>query len=148
MAGAAVLLLAGHRSDTQAQTFNDAIQGALDGGGGGACNGLKGGPFQGSLNSICASPHPVPEGRARGYTLRDYDVVRRAIYSNPNNGLNAEGSGVNGFVAGLCRRVQEGLQVLSDDLMGHGVLGDARPVDHLVKGHGPHVGARRRPGQG
>ena len=34
MAGAAVLLLAGHRSDTQAQTFNDAIQGALDGGAG------------------------------------------------------------------------------------------------------------------
>jgi hypothetical protein len=61
-------------------------------------NGLKGGPFQGSLNSICANPYPVPEGRARGYTLRDYDVVRRAIYSNPNNGLNAEGSGVNGFV--------------------------------------------------
>jgi hypothetical protein len=88
----------GHRSDAQAQTFNDVIQGALDGGGGGACNGLKGGPFQGSLNSICASPYPVPEGRARGYTLRDYDVVRRAIYSNPNNGLNAEGSGVNGFV--------------------------------------------------
>jgi hypothetical protein len=26
------------------------------------------------------------------------DVVRRAIYSNPNNRLNAEGSGVNGFV--------------------------------------------------
>jgi hypothetical protein len=40
----------------------------------------------------------VPEGRARGYILRDYDVVRWAIYSNPNNGLNAEGSGVNGFV--------------------------------------------------
>jgi len=98
VAGAAVLLLPGRRSDAQAQTFNDAIQGALDGGGGGACNGLKGGPFQGSLNSICASPYPVPEGRARGYTLRDYDVVRRAIYSNPNNGLNAEGSGVNGFV--------------------------------------------------
>jgi hypothetical protein len=98
VAGAAVLLLAGHRSDTQAQTFNDAIQGALDGSGGGACNGLKGGPFQGSLNSICASPYPVPEGRARGYILRDYDVVRWAIYSNPNNGLNAEGSGVNGFV--------------------------------------------------
>jgi len=91
VAGAAVLLLAGHRSDTQAQTFNDAIQGALDGGGGGACNGLK--AFQGSPNSICASPHPVPEGRARGYTLRDYDVVRRAIYSNPNNGGLRDGTG-------------------------------------------------------
>ena len=54
VAGAAVaaLLLAGAGSYAQAQTFNDAIQGALDGGGGRACNGLKGGPFQGSLNSI------------------------------------------------------------------------------------------------
>ena len=93
VAAVAALVLAGSSSDAQAQTFNDAIQGALDGSGGGACNGLKGGPFQGSLNSICASPYPVPEGRARGYTLRDYDVVRRAIYSNPNNGGLRDGTG-------------------------------------------------------
>ena len=49
--------LAEPRSDAHAQTFNDAIQGALDGapGSGTACNGLKG-PFQGSLNSICTAP--------------------------------------------------------------------------------------------
>ena len=45
--------------------------------------------------------------------------------------------------AGLCHRLQEGLQVLGDDLMEHGVLGVAGPVE----GHGPHVGARRRPRQ-
>ena len=97
MAGAAVLLLPGHRSDAQAQTFNDAIQGALDGGGGGACNGLKGGPFQGSLNSICASPYPAPEGRARGYTLR----LRRGALGDlfePEQRAQRRGVGVNGFI--------------------------------------------------
>ena len=32
--------------------------------------------------------------------------------------------------------------MLGDDLMEHGVLGVAGPVDHLLEGHGPHVGAR------
>jgi hypothetical protein len=45
VAGAAVLLLPGHTSDAQAQTFNDAIQGALDGGGGGACKWAQGRPL-------------------------------------------------------------------------------------------------------
>ena len=45
--------------------------------------------------------------------------------------------------AGLCHRLQEGLQVFGDDLMEHGVLGVAGPVES----HGPHLGARRRPGQ-
>jgi hypothetical protein len=50
-------------------------------------------------------------------------------------------------VAGLCHRAQEGLQVLGDDLMEHGVLGVAGPVDRSLEGHGPQVGSGRRPGQ-
>jgi hypothetical protein len=50
-------------------------------------------------------------------------------------------------VAGLRRRAQEGFQVLGDDLMEHGVLGVAGPVDRSLEGHGPQVGSRRRPGQ-
>ncbi len=50
-------------------------------------------------------------------------------------------------VAGLRHRAQEDLQVLGDDLMEHGVLGVAGPVDHLLEGYGPQVGSRRRPGQ-
>ena len=38
------------------------------------------------------------------------------------------------------RRAQEGLQVLGDDLMEHGVLGVAGPVDRSLEGHGPQVG--------
>jgi hypothetical protein len=52
-----------------------------------------------------------------------------------------------GSVAGLRRRTQEGLQVLGDDLMEHGVLGVAGPVDRSLEGHGPQVGSGRRPGQ-
>jgi len=52
-----------------------------------------------------------------------------------------------GSVAGLRRRTQEGLQVLGDDLMEHGVLGVTGPVDLSLKGHVPQVGSRRRPGQ-
>lgn len=42
-------------------------------------------------------------------------------------------------VAGLRRRAQEGFQVLGDDLMEHGVLGVAGPVDRSLEGHGPQV---------
>jgi hypothetical protein len=52
-----------------------------------------------------------------------------------------------GSVAGRRHRLQEGLQVLGDDLMEHGVLGVAGPVGRSLEGHGPQVGARRRPGQ-
>ncbi len=37
-------------------------------------------------------------------------------------------------VAGLRRRAQEGFQVLGDDLMEHGVLGVAGPVDRSLDG--------------
>jgi hypothetical protein len=37
--------------------------------------------------------------------------------------------------------------VLGDDLMEHGVLGVAGPVDRSLEGHGSQVGSRRRPGQ-
>ena len=50
-------------------------------------------------------------------------------------------------VASLRRRAQEGFQVLGDDLMEHGVLGVAGPVDRSLEGHGSQVGSRRRPGQ-
>jgi hypothetical protein len=36
---------------------------------------------------------------------------------------------------------------LGDDLVEHGVLGVAGPVDRSLEGHGPQVGSRRRPGQ-
>ena len=59
MAGAATaaLVLAAPGSDTHAQTFNDAIQGALDN----RCSGLSGQSppsraYQGTLSSICAPP--------------------------------------------------------------------------------------------
>ena len=50
-------------------------------------------------------------------------------------------------VAGLRHRAQEDLQVLGDDLVEHGVLGVAGPVDRSLEGHGSQVGSRRRPGQ-
>jgi hypothetical protein len=50
-------------------------------------------------------------------------------------------------VAGLRHRAQEDLQVLGDDLVEHGVLGVAGPVDRSLEGHGPQVGSRRRLGQ-
>jgi len=50
-------------------------------------------------------------------------------------------------VAGRRHRAQEDLQMLGDDLVEHGVLGVAGPVDRVLDGHGPHVGARRRPEQ-
>ena len=50
-------------------------------------------------------------------------------------------------VAGRRHRAQEGLQVLGDDLVEHGVLGVAGSVDRSLEGHGPQLGARRRPGQ-
>jgi len=50
-------------------------------------------------------------------------------------------------VASLRRRAQEGFQVLGDDLMEHGVVGVAGPVDRSLEGHGSQVGSRRRPGQ-
>jgi hypothetical protein len=37
--------------------------------------------------------------------------------------------------------------VLGDDLVEHGVLGVAGPVDRSLEGHGPQVGSRRRLGQ-
>ena len=43
-------------------------------------------------------------------------------------------------VAGLRDRGQEDLQVLGDDLVEHGVLGIAGPVDRSLEGHGPQVG--------
>src|SRR5215470_16884346 len=43
-------------------------------------------------------------------------------------------------VAGLRHRAQEGLQVLGDDLVEHGVLGVTGPVDPSLEGHGPQVG--------
>jgi hypothetical protein len=43
-------------------------------------------------------------------------------------------------VAGLRQRAQEDLQVLGDDLVEHGVLGGAGPVDRSLEGHGPQVG--------
>ena len=42
-------------------------------------------------------------------------------------------------VAGLRHRAQEDLQVPGDDLVEHGVLGVAGPVDRSLKGHGPQV---------
>ena len=50
-------------------------------------------------------------------------------------------------VAGRRHRAQEDLQMLGDDLVEHGVLGVAGPVDRSLEGQGPHVGARRRPEQ-
>jgi hypothetical protein len=50
-------------------------------------------------------------------------------------------------VAGRRHRAQEHLQVLGDDLMEHGVLGVAGSADRSLEGHGPQVGAGRRPGQ-
>jgi len=50
-------------------------------------------------------------------------------------------------VAGLRHRAQEGLQVLGDDLVEHGVRGITGPVDRSLEGHGPQVGSRRRLGQ-
>ena len=50
-------------------------------------------------------------------------------------------------VAGLRHRAQEGLQVLGDDLVEHGVRGITGPVDRSLEGHGPQVGTRRRLGQ-
>ena len=43
-------------------------------------------------------------------------------------------------VTGLDRRAQEDLQMLGDDLVEHGVLGVAGPVDRSLEGHGPQVG--------
>jgi hypothetical protein len=50
-------------------------------------------------------------------------------------------------VAGLRHHAQEGLQVLGDDLVEHGVRGITGPVDRSLEGHGPQVGSRRRLGQ-
>jgi len=50
-------------------------------------------------------------------------------------------------VAGRRHRAQEGLQVLGDDLVEHGVFGISGPVDLSLEGHGPQVGLRHRPGQ-
>ena len=50
-------------------------------------------------------------------------------------------------LAGRRYHLQEGLQMLGDDLMEHGVLGVAGPVDRSLEGHGPQVGSRRRLGQ-
>jgi len=50
-------------------------------------------------------------------------------------------------VAGLRHRAQEGLQVLGNDLVEHGVRGITEPVDRSLEGHGLQVGSRRRLGQ-
>lgn len=70
VAGAAVaaLVLAGPGSDAEAQTFNDAIQGALQNN----CEGLSGPPpaasYQGTLSSICAFP-PTGAGTSSGASI-------------------------------------------------------------------------------
>jgi hypothetical protein len=46
-------------------------------------------------------------------------------------------------VTGRRRRAQEDLEVLDDDLVEHGVLGVAGPVDRSLEGHGPQGKARR-----
>lgn len=74
VAGAAVaaLLLAGSGSYAQAQTFNDAIQGALGGNSPSntLCTGLPG-PKQGTLASICAdaTPGPAAPGTSAGASI-------------------------------------------------------------------------------
>ncbi len=50
-------------------------------------------------------------------------------------------------VAGRRHRAQEDLEVLGDDLVEHGVLGVAGPVDRSLEGHGPQVRSRCPPGQ-
>ena len=71
VAGAAVaaLLLAGSGSDAQAQTFNDAIQGALGGDGVTRCVGLSSGPFQGTLATICGPGIPAGPGSSSGASI-------------------------------------------------------------------------------
>ena len=62
----AALLLAEPGSDTQAQTFNDAIQGALQN----QCSGLSGpgGSYQGTLNTICSNV-PGAVGTSSGASI-------------------------------------------------------------------------------
>src|SRR5262249_58781751 len=62
----AALLLAESGSDTQAQTFNDAIQGALQN----QCSGLSGpgGSYQGTLNTICSNV-PGAVGTSSGASI-------------------------------------------------------------------------------
>jgi hypothetical protein len=46
-------------------------------------------------------------------------------------------------VAGCRHRAQEDLEVLGDDLVEHGVLRVAGPVDRSLEGHGPQGRSRR-----
>lgn len=70
LAGAAVVavMLAGPGSGAHAQTFNDAIQGALDN----QCDGLKG-PKQGGLERICSNI-PVGPGASSGASIASQTV--------------------------------------------------------------------------
>jgi outer membrane autotransporter protein len=100
VAGAAVaaLVLTEPRSDAHAQTFNDAIQHALDGGGGSACTGLKG-PYQGALGSVCASPSgPGGPGTSSGasvasQTVREQGADERRIRLRLEEQRQARGEG-------------------------------------------------------
>src|SRR6267143_2756521 len=80
LVGAAVtaLALAGPGSPADAQTFNDAITGALSN----QCDGLRG-PKQGNLATICSSI-PVGPGTSGGssiasQTMRQQDLDQRRI---------------------------------------------------------------------
>jgi len=80
-AAMAVLVLAGPGSDAQAQTFNDAIQGALQN----QCSGLSGplGSYQGTLATICTNI-PAVSGTSAGasiasQTMRQQGADQRRI---------------------------------------------------------------------
>src|SRR6266849_7815203 len=100
VAGAVVaaLVLAEPRSDAHAQTFNDAIQHALDGSGGSACTGLKG-PYQGALGSVCSSPSgPGGPGTSSGasvasQTVREQGADERRIRLRLEEQRQARGEG-------------------------------------------------------
>jgi outer membrane autotransporter protein len=73
VAGAALaaLVLAGPGSDAQAQTFIDAIQGALNGDGATRCVGLGGtsGSYQGTLATICSGGPAGAGGTSAGASI-------------------------------------------------------------------------------
>jgi outer membrane autotransporter protein len=69
MATVAALSLSPFGSDAHAQTFNDAIQGALDGDGSSTrCVGLPG-PKQGTLGTICSGIPANPGGTSAGASI-------------------------------------------------------------------------------
>lgn len=97
LAGAAVaaLVLAGPGSEAHAQTFNEAIQRALDN----QCQGLSGpnGPYQSSLSSICSAV-PVGPGSSSGasiasQTMRQEGLDQRRIRLRLEEERQARGEG-------------------------------------------------------